>query len=263
MSQTNVRFIDCTLQSYLNLQEKDSSAIYIVSTDTSFNNTEAQHSVPNLIFKGDKLISNSGLLTRYSTNGFISLESNVFSVTISNEKFVNIELNTNIIPGTVVIKSYTTEEHTDTPVIFIDNAISNTGTTSAYIKSQSSGNDVALIDYSTGLITFDNITDTTLKDIGNARLITISYNNQINIINADALSTNILGVPGQTLFIIDEFTNSNGLTSKSTYLYFWEQLDGSSSGSWKNANINYVNRMSIGDRELTSAELERLLELLY
>ena len=278
-----MRYIQCSIDSYLN-NTRDPDALYFVSTNNAFKaGSENKTAAPCLIFLGDTLVSNSGLLVRHATNGIIYLENSTLGHLVEvdydddSNRINIIKLNNNIIPGTVTIKVYSDDSRSNLLYTFKDDT-SNPGTGPAegraYIVNTDANGDlisdvkVGYLSYEDGVISFDTATEinsTLLSNIDGDLLSTIEiiYNNQIYIINSDVLSKNIPGICGQTLFVIDEFKDSDGLTSTSTYMYFWEQPGDRDSGYWKNANINYVNRMTFGDREISNVELGRLLALLY
>lgn len=115
-----------------------------------------------------------------------------------------------------------------------------------YVGSNLIGSSGALVRYATdGLITLSNTT--------------------VEITNPQALSTNIQGMPGQTLFIINKNSETGSIN---TYLYFWDSTTTSTfgniniTGAWVNANITYVSTISLGDLDISKEDLRKLKELL-
>lgn len=97
---------------------------------------------------------------------------------------------------------------------------------------------------------------------------------KVNIFDPVALSSNIIGTKGQSLYIINEFdaldVNGKTKTSHATYLYYWDEnvnvTDNTSitevTGSWVNANINFTSSIMIGDVQFDAVKLGKLLDLL-
>ncbi len=287
-------FVNCTIDTYLNLDFKDPEKLYFVSTNNAFGTSnENSAAATMLMFIGDTLIGNSSSLTRHSTNGYMSkthhISGSQIETTYENNIINSINLNNNnIIPGTVKIYDAGGKE------IFKDyyvapnsghDEVVGTGPVggNAYLVKSNLSNDkpiaVGLIEYETGRISFNSniisgseftVNDVTYKADNEALRkyndideLKFSYNDEISIINADVLSQNIPGVPGQTLFVIDEHKVGDKLMNTSTYMYYWYQPDDRSSGKWKNSNLNYTSQISIGDKTVDSLQLSRLLELLY
>lgn len=97
---------------------------------------------------------------------------------------------------------------------------------------------------------------------------------QVNIFDPVDMSTHIIGIRGQSLYIINEFkakdTNGESKTSHATYLYYWDEdlkISNKNSqtetyGSWVNANINFTSSIMIGDIQFDAVKLGKLLDLL-
>ena len=281
-------FVNLTIDAFRNLDFKDPNKLYFVSTNNAFGyGSENSAAAPTLLFIGDTLIGNSSTLTRHSTNGFISNSVShlgdmveVLYENATNIKYIKLS-NNNLMPGT--IKIYDTSKGLD-ELLFVDDT-SNYGTSPSGGTSFLVSNDdrrlvVGFIDYGTGKIVFNddiinnrsftnNNIDYRSSDVlhkyGNIDLLKFEYNDEISIVNADVLSKNIPGVLGQTLFVIDEHKLDNDIDSinTSTYMYYWYQPDNNGNGQWKNSNLNYTSQLTIGDRTVSSQELERLLDLLY
>lgn len=253
-TEVYVKFIELSMETYLDKVKNgqiDNTAMYFVST----NNTSADF--PVLLFKGQQMIGNSGLLYRHATNGFITSTNNNF---ITSTDLAGHITSISVTSGSITENSLeiTYKLNQTTTYVYKDDGTGN-------LKNLATSAINGTVDYTTGNI---EISSSSPLYAANSDSITLSNNFLINVINPIALSTNIRGVNGQTLFVIDEYNDVYGNSTYSTYLYYWKNeaivQNGNVlvDGRWVNANLNLVTKLNLGDIEVTATNIQKLLNLL-